>query len=212
VHDRQAADDGFVISRNLRGGLLPALLISLTLAVPAAAQPARSGPAGAPAQGRQAGPRCPGADLMPSSENVADVRDATLCLLNAQRTRRGLKPLQLSPQLNKSSQRFSQMMVRQSFFDHVSPGGSTLLSRVRHGTRYLRGVRSYALGENIAWGSGEYATASETVKSWMESSGHRSNILNRRFIHIGVGIAIGAPEDAQGVPAATYTTDFGYRR
>jgi hypothetical protein len=40
---------------------------------------------------------------MPSPENVADVRDATLCLLNAQRTRRGLKALQLSPQLNTSS-------------------------------------------------------------------------------------------------------------
>jgi uncharacterized protein YkwD len=188
------------------------LLISLALAALATAQPAPAGPARPPAQAAQAGPRCPGADLMPSPENVADVRDATLCLLNAERVSRGLKALRANPQLDKSSSNFSRMMVRQSFFDHVSPGGSTLLSRVRRGTRYLRGVRGYGLGENIAWGSGEYATASATVSSWMESAGHRSNILNRRFVHIGVGVAIGAPEDAQGVPAATYTTDFGYRR
>jgi uncharacterized protein YkwD len=149
---------------------------------------------------------------MPSPGNVADVRGTTLCLLNAERARRGLRALQPNSQLNKSSQRLSQMMVRQSFFDHVSPGGSTLLSRVRRGTRYLLGVRSYALGENIAWGSGDYATASETVSRWMGSPGHRSNILNRRFVHIGVGVAIGAPEDAHGIPAWTYTTDFGYRR
>ena len=45
----------------------------------------------------------------------------------------------------------------------------------------------------------------------MESAGHRANILNRRFRHIGIGVVLGAPEDAQGMPAATYTTDFGHR-
>jgi uncharacterized protein YkwD len=103
------------------------------------------------------------------------------------------------------------MMVRENFFDHVSPGGSTLLSRVRRGTRYLRGVRNFTLGENIAWGSGDYATPAETVKGWMESAGHRANILNRGFRHIGVGVMLGAPADDQGMPSATYTTDFGHR-
>ncbi|MEY2443389.1 MAG: hypothetical protein QOJ46_2815 [bacterium] len=148
---------------------------------------------------------------MPASDNGATLRSATLCLVNAERTARGLVPLSSNAQLGKAAQNYSQAMVRERFFDHVSPNGSTLLSRVRRGTAYLRGARRYALGENIAWGSGEYASPQETVKGWMESPGHRANILNRRFRHIGVGIAQGAPEDAQGMPAATYTTDFGQR-
>ncbi|HEV7808420.1 MAG TPA: CAP domain-containing protein [Solirubrobacteraceae bacterium] len=164
----------------------------------------------APATASAARP-CPGADLTPSRDNVEQVRAAALCLLNRERTRRGMQRLSESPQLRKSAQGFSQKMVRESFFDHVSPGGSTLLSRVRSGTGYLQNARTFALGENIAWGSGEYATAAETMDGWMHSSGHRHNILNRRFRHVGIGIALGAPEDAQGMPAATYTVDFGYR-
>jgi uncharacterized protein YkwD len=154
---------------------------------------------------------CAGADLMPAADNDAALRSATLCLVNAERTKRGLVSLTSNAQLGKAAQNYSRAMVRERFFDHVSPGGSTLLSRVRRGTAYLRGARNYALGENIAWGSGEYATPQETVQAWMESAGHRANILNRRFRHIGVGIAPGAPEDDQGMPAATYTTDFGQR-
>jgi uncharacterized protein YkwD len=148
---------------------------------------------------------------MPAPDNSATLRSATLCLVNEERTTRGLAQLTANSQLGKAAQRYSQAMVRESFFDHVSPGGSTLLSRVRRGTAYLRGARSYALGENIAWGSGNYATPKETVQGWMESQGHRDNILNRRYRHIGVGIAIGAPEDTGGMPAATYTTDFGQK-
>jgi uncharacterized protein YkwD len=195
VDERRAADLPRVTSRTRYRHLLPALLGCVALATPAVASAATP---------------CADADLMPTSDNVAALRDATLCLLNVQRTSRGLKAFASSPQLRKVAQNYSQAMVRQRFFDHVSPSGATLLNRVRRGTTYLSGVRDYSLGENIAWGSGQYATPRETVKGWMESRGHRTNILNRRFRHIGIGIAIGAPEDSQGVPAATYTTDFGH--
>ena len=176
--------------------LLPLLLATLLLIVPAAASAASP---------------CPGADLIPSGENLDQVRAATLCLLNRERTSHHLQRLSESPQLRKSAQSFSRTMVSGRFFDHVSPGGSTLLSRVRRGTGYLQNVSAFALGENIAWGSGEYATAAETMDSWMHSSGHRHNILNRRFCHVGIGIALGAPVDGEGMPAATYTIDIGYR-
>jgi len=148
---------------------------------------------------------------MPAPDNVEAARGATLCLLNAERQKQGLPPLSANPQLTKAAQNYSRAMVRGRFFDHVSPNGSTLLSRVRRGTRYLRGARSYSLGENIAWGSGSFATPGETVRGWMDSPGHKANILNRRFRHIGIGVAQGAPDDDQGMPAATYTTDFGRR-
>jgi len=178
--------------------LLPALLCLLALGAPPAAS--------------AAAPRCANANLMPAQDNLPAIRDATLCLLNVERTSRGLRKLKSNPQLRRSAQRFSVMMVQQNFFDHVSPGGSTLLSRVRRGTDYLAGALNYALGENIAWGSGHYATPAETVVGWMNSAGHRRNILNRKFHHIGIGIATGAPANAGSMPAATYTTHFGFRR
>lgn len=148
---------------------------------------------------------------MPTHDNAPALRAATLCLLNRERAKRGLKALKSHPQLEKAAQNHTRAMVRHGFFDHVSPGGSTLLTRVRRGSRYLHGARRYSLGENIAWGSGTYATPRETVSGWMESSGHRRNILNRAFKHVGIGVVPGAPEDGQGMPAATFTTDFGHR-
>jgi uncharacterized protein YkwD len=196
VLDAAGEVDGLSMApRTLIRGLLPAILASVVLAFPGSASSAT----------------CAGADLMPTNNNAVALRDATLCLLNIERTSRGLTPLATNTQLRRVAQNYSRAMVRERFFDHVSPGGSTLLSRVRRGTVYLHGAHQFALGENIAWGSGDYATPRETVKSWMESRGHRLNILNRSFRHIGVGVAIGAPEDAQGMPAATYTTDFGER-
>lgn len=196
MDERRRADLPHVTSPIPYRRLLPALLACVALATPSVASAATP---------------CTDADLMPTNDNAAALRDATLCLLNVQRASHGLKAFTSSPQLRKVAQSYSQAMVRQRFFDHVSPSGSTLLSRVRRGTTYLSGVRNYSLAENIGWGSGEYATPRETVKVWMESRGHRTNILNRRFRHVGVGVAIGAPQDSQGMPAATYTSDFGQR-
>lgn len=176
--------------------VVPALLACIALGLPAPASAAS----------------CSNAELMPSATNLPQIKKATLCLLNAERASRGLSKLSSEGQLGKAAQRFSANMVRQRFFDHVSPAGSTLSSRVRGGTGYLRGrVVSWSLGENIAWGSGERATPRRIVRAWMDSPGHRRNILDRRFRHIGIGVATGAPGDVHGRLAATYTTDFGFR-
>jgi uncharacterized protein YkwD len=177
--------------------LSTALLVSIALVVPASAS------AAAP---------CADGTLMPDSANSVRIKTATLCLLNAERRRRGLAPLWANGQLGKAATNYSAAMVRLRFFDHVSPAGSTLKNRVRGGTSYLHGrIRSWSLGENIGWGSGELAMPQRIVGSWMGSTAHRRNILDRGFRHIGIGIATGAPDDVQGLPAATYTTDFGRR-
>jgi uncharacterized protein YkwD len=181
--------------------LSPAALACLALALPAAL----------PASASAAAP-CPDAGLMPVATNMAQVKTATLCLLNVERTSRGRAPLTSDGQLGKAAQAYSAKMVRLRFFDHVCPQGTTPTSRVRGGTSYLRGhARNWSLGENIAWGSGQLATPEAIVRSWMHSAGHRRNILDRGFRNIGIGIASGAPDDVQGQPAATYTTDFGFR-
>jgi uncharacterized protein YkwD len=154
---------------------------------------------------------CSGADAMPSGANGPKIRKATLCLLNKQRRAHGLSSLRGNGKLRGAATDYSKLMVRLSFFSHVSPTGSTLQSRVQ-GTHYLDGARSWSIGENIAWGTGSLGTPRGIVRAWMNSPGHRANILNGSFRDIGIGVATGAPV-ALGAAAGggTYTTDFGYR-
>ena len=76
---------------------------------------------------------------------------------------------------------------------------------------YLRRVRSWRAGENIAWGRGERATPREIVRAWMESPPHRANVLGRSFRELGVGVAPGAPVRERYGSEATYVHDFGVR-
>jgi uncharacterized protein YkwD len=155
---------------------------------------------------------CANADVVPTASNGAVVRSATLCLLNVERTSRGLRPLRADDQLRKVADNYSGQMVSHGFFAHVGFDGSTLRSRIKGGTRYLtRRVASWSLGENLYWGSGSLATPAQSVDAWMHSAGHRHNVLNKNFRDIGIGIAIGAPQDVGDSPAATYATEFGTR-
>ena len=135
------------------------------------------------------------------------MRTAVLCLLNVQRRAHGLPSLRASRPLRVAATRWAQTMVRGRFFDH-SRRGSTLSTRVAR-TAYLRRTRSWALGENIAYGGGAQGTAAAIVSAWMGSPPHRANILTRRFRDIGIGVARGLPVGGSG---ATYVTDFGARR
>jgi uncharacterized protein YkwD len=98
-------------------------------------------------------------------------------------------------------------MVRHHFFSHDSRDGTSFLERIRR-SGYLDGASSWAVGENIAWGSGRLSTPRSIASAWMHSPGHRANILGRTFRAIGIGIANGTPSGDGG---ATYTTDFGRR-
>jgi uncharacterized protein YkwD len=179
--------------------LLPAFA---TAATAVAALPAASSAATA----------CSGAHLTPTASHTAQARHATFCLLNGERTRHGLPRLRLQVSLTHAAVKYSHLMVRQGFFAHVSPGGSTMAERIKH-TRYLRGVRSWSLAENLAWGAGRASTPAQIVRAWMRSPGHRRNILDRGFREIGIGVAPGAPRRAgSSVAGATYTTEFGRRQ
>ncbi len=163
-------------------------------------------PAGAQAQG------CANVNLKPNSANLQVVRTAVLCLHNAERRGHGLPKLRESPRLRRAAERHSSHMVGAHFFDHTSPAGTTMVDRIRR-TGYTSRARSWALGENIAWGSGRLATAAQIHRSWMNSSGHRANILQHSFREIGIGIETGLPVRLSAAQSgATYTTDFGFRR
>ena len=130
---------------------------------------------------------------------------STLCLVNAERAARDLRPLQLDTRLNRAARGHSQDMVAKRYFAHDSQSGARFSARIAR-TGWMSGRAKWSVGENIAWGSGSQAAPTSIVAAWMRSAGHRKNILSSRFRVIGIGIASGAPVGAGG---ATYTTDFG---
>jgi uncharacterized protein YkwD len=147
------------------------------------------------------------ASAEPTPANVGQVQRTVLCLVNRERTSRGLRRLHASSKLAKAAKGHSRDMVRRGYFDHVSPGGGTMQDRIKQ-TGWFSGGRSYAFAENIAWGSGQLGSPQSIVEGWMHSAGHRHNILNGQYAELGVGVAVGTPEDYDG---ATYTTDFGVK-
>jgi uncharacterized protein YkwD len=151
---------------------------------------------------------CAGADALPVLTPVSAAKAATLCLLNDERTSRGLAALRAQSTLEAAAQSYSQAMVAQGFFGHVSPSGETIVDRL---ASYVGATGTWATGENLAWGSGPLATPAAIVKGWMESAGHRANILDADFAEIGVGIAAGSPQGVLPAAAATYVTEFGSR-
>jgi uncharacterized protein YkwD len=152
---------------------------------------------------------CADADLEPASGNLPRIRRAILCLHNEVRDKSGLPRLRENAKLRKAAFGHSRKMVQTGFFEHTSPTGATMVDRILR-AKYARPNEGWALGENLAWGTGSLGTPRGVVESWLDSPGHRANILKRAFRELGVGVVIGIPvSDATG---ATYTVDFGVRR
>ena len=149
---------------------------------------------------------CAGADVVPAADNVVVVGQATLCLLNQQRAANGIVPLVENAALSTASAGYSQRMVAQGFFGHESPDGGTLVQRLTD-AGYLGDDDAWVVGENIGWGQASLATARSMVTAWMNSPGHRENLLSADYTQVGLGLALGTPTDQTW--GATYTTDFG---
>ena len=158
-------------------------------------------------QGVGAGASCADVDIMPAADNLAAVTAATMCLVNGERADAGLPPLSGNAKLDQSSIAHSQDMVAKSYFDHRGPDGRDVTDRVRL-TGYIPQNAGWTVGENLAWGTGTLATPRAIVQAWMNSQGHRENILRSAFKEAGQGIVLGNPRAADG-EGATYTMNFG---
>ena len=122
-----------------------------------------------------------------SAEPLADlpwVREVTLREVNRLRQAAGRRPLKSQGQLDLAAQRHAEDLRRREYYDHTSPEGETIRDRVR--AAGYRGGRQ--LSENIAKGLFD---PDEVVRRWMNSSGHRRNILRRGATEMGVGVAFG---------------------
>jgi uncharacterized protein YkwD len=152
---------------------------------------------------------CADADLEAAKDNLPRIRAAILCLHNKVRAEHDLPALRENKRLRKAAFGHSKDMVKDRFFEHTTPEGVTMVDRILR-ARYVREDEGWALGENLAWGTGSLGTPRGAVEAWMDSPGHRANILKRAYRELGVGVELGVPvSDAAG---ATYTVDFGVRR
>jgi uncharacterized protein YkwD len=158
-----------------------------------------------PAVASADGASCAGADIQPGQASAAELGAATVCLMNAERTSRGLQPLRRSATLETGAARYAGTMVSQGFFSHTDRSGGNVATRLQDEP----GASVFdEFGENLGWGSYHMATPRSIVQGWMESPAHRENVLYSRFDEVGIGIALGAP-GANEPEAATYTGVFG---
>jgi len=127
-----------------------------------------------------------------------------LSATNQQRTADNLQPLTLNSMLSEAAQSKANDMVTRNYWSHVTPDGQQPWVFITEA-----GYSYQTAGENLAFG---FATSSDTVTGWMNSPGHRANILNTTYSQVGFGIANSADFDAHGhqtVVVAMYASPYG---
>lgn len=130
-------------------------------------------------------PALPGGDTnMPTVPESGSYAEQILNLVNAERSKAGLSALTLDASAERAANIRAQEI--QQSFSHTRPDGSNFSTALSQA-----GVSFRTSGENIAYGQN---SAEEVMQGWMNSSGHRANILNRNFTSIGIGHV----EDARG--------------
>lgn len=132
-------------------------------------------------------PAAPTSATTASAHRVDRYEQQVIDLTNAERTSRGCRPLVADPALTAAAQEHAENMARRGFFDHVDPSGTGPSDRVEDA-----GYNWQAVAENIAAGP---RTPADVVAGWMNSPGHRANILDCDLDEIGVAYvnATGSP-------------------
>ena len=149
----------------------------------------------------------PGPDVSP----VDNLESAVLDELNAVRLEQGLRPLRLHARLTAAANSHSLDMVASGYFGHESSDGRSFAARIK-GFYKPAPRRAWAVGENLIWQS-RRLTARTAVTRWLDSPGHRENLLRPRYRDVGIS-AVRA-DRAPGVfgqrRVVVLTVDFGTR-
>ena len=142
--------------------------------------------------------------LLPATSALAAPSRSTaesslLRAVNATRSAHGLRPLSLDPTLARAARAHSLEMLRAGSFAHGDFRGRMMAFH----------AKGSFLGENLAWGSGSYATASTVVREWLASPAHRANLLRPSYTRIGIGATQGSFLGNDG--STVVTADFAGR-
>ena len=147
---------------------------------PSTTKPAPESPSPSPTDTK---PTSPGSGALPGKPDARSrMEDQAVALTNAERRKQGCDPLRPDARLREAARGHSLDMKKRDFFDHTTPDGVDPWERAK-----AAGYREPS-GENIAKGQ---QTPADVMKAWMESPGHRENILNCDSKAIGVGVATG---------------------
>jgi len=120
--------------------------------------------------------------IIPDLDQTKNLENEVIRLVNIERQKNGLAPLKANWELSRVARFKSMDMIAKNYFSHTSPTyGSPFKMITDFGLNYS------AAGENIAMGQ---KTPADVMKGWMNSSGHRANILNSSYTEIGVGLAV----------------------
>lgn len=137
-----------------------------------------------PGSGSNTGTQKPGSGSSSNTGSAAQqpsdadsVRNQILQLVNQARAEAGLQPLRTISALNSAAQTRAQELSQ--VYSHNRPDGSSCFTVLGE-----KGISYRSAGENIAIG---YKTAQQVFNAWMNSEGHRKNILSEKFTHIGIG-------------------------
>jgi uncharacterized protein YkwD len=130
---------------------------------------------------------------------------AVLCLHNLERQRHGIGSLHVNRALGRAARRHGRDMVRRRYFDHVSPSGTTPVSRAV-GDGYVD-ARKIRVGENLlTWSTS--LTPTDVMRKWMASPPHRHDILRRRWRDVGIALVRASTSSSHGI---TVVVEFGRR-
>ena len=119
-----------------------------------------------------------------------------ISLLNEIRADHNLTPFTANTQLRSAARFHSSDMLQKAYFEHDGLN-ETWDARIK------RFAKSTLYGENIAWGQGSYGTPAGIVNQWMHSPTHRAIILTPQLKKVGIGLATGTFDGAQGAIMAT---------
>jgi uncharacterized protein YkwD len=136
---------------------------------------------------------CPGGDLMPTPDNIDQLNAAIFCLVNLERAAAGgLPDLKQNGALAQAAGGMCNQMITEHFFSHETPEGKNVVDRIQP-TGYIPRSGDWVVGENLAWGSGALSTPQAIVNGWMNSPGHKANILAPDYKDIGLAACNGSP-------------------
>ncbi|GHJ26202.1 CAP domain-containing protein [Streptomyces hygroscopicus] len=156
-----------------------AALAAAAVGIPSAAMAQSAAPAGAPS----------------AAATAATARQQVVDLVNSERAKAGCRPLTVNEKLAEAAQKHSEDMAAHGKMSHTGSDGSSPGDRIERA-----GYSWRAYGENVAYG---YDSPKSVMAGWMNSSGHKANILNCDFKEIGVGLA---------QPGNYWTQDFATAR
>ena len=180
-----------------RGVLITAVLVSFLVGVFIGLRPMT------PGDDIRILPRLGSSSSAPIGETTGTVpltseEQEMLDLVNEERTRESLTPVTWCPALARSATAHSKDMASQNYFDHEDLDGGQVSDRA-----LAQGYEYQTVGENIAVGQ---RSVKDVMVAWMDSPGHRANIMKPEYRHLGSGVATG---DFKGQQSIYWTQNFG---